>query len=120
MSGVDTPYQGYQAVMPSDRIDYDPLTFTFILSEDLSNYFFLYKWMKDIQSADYPREFFRDITLHILNNNKLESLKIVFYSCFPTSLAEVTLESAVTDTNPLTTTAMFRYQYFTLMHKDEN
>ncbi len=120
MSGVETPYKGNQAFMPSDRIDYNPLTFTYILAEDFENYLFLYKWMRDIQSTDYPNKHFRDITLHILNNNKLANLKVIFYNCFPTSLSEIDLESAVTDTNPLTTTAMFRYQYFMITRKNEN
>lgn len=120
MAGVEASYKGFQAIMPSDRIDYDPLTFTYILAEDFENYLFLYKWMRDIQSSDFPAKHFRDITLHILNNNKLTNLRVVFYNCFPTSLTEIDLESAVTDTNPITTTAMFRYQYFAMMRKNEN
>jgi hypothetical protein len=120
MSGIDVPYKGNQGFMPSDRIDYDPLTFTYILSEDFENYLFLYKWMRDIQSIDHPNKHFRDITLHILNNNKLTNLKVVFYNCVPTSLSEIDLESAVTDTSPLTTTVTFRYQYFIMTRKNEN
>jgi hypothetical protein len=112
MGGVEVDYVNNQVFMPSDRIDYDPLVFTYVLSEDWGNYRFLHQWMRDIRSVDYPPKHFRDVTLHILNNNKLENLKIVFYNCFPTFLSEINLESAVSDTTPLVSTATIRYQYF--------
>jgi hypothetical protein len=120
MGGVETPYMNYAGVMTSNRIDYDPLTFTYILSEDFENYLFLYNWMLEIRSYDDLKKQFKDITLHILNNNKLANLTVVFYNCFPTSLADINLESAVTDTDPLSTTATFRYQYFDIKRRYEN
>jgi hypothetical protein len=120
MSGVDTPFRNYSGVMTSNRVDYDPLTFTYVLSEDFENYLFLHNWMIEIRDNDSLSKQFRDITLHILNNNKLTNLTVVFYNCFPVSLADINLESAVTDTDPLTTTATFRYQYFDIKRKNEN
>ena len=117
MAGIETPYKNNQAFMPSNRIDYDPLNINYLVSEDFSNYIYMYNWMRDIMFDDYPKEHFRDMTLHVLNNNKLKNLQVKFYGCFPTSLMQLDLESAVADTNPLMNTVMIRYQYFEIVRK---
>lgn len=116
MSGVDTPYQNWQGVATSNRIDFDPLTFTYLVAEDYSNYLFLYEWLLDIRNTEHDvLRHWKDINFHILNNNKMQNRHFVFHGCFPTYLGEIDFDSAITDVNAIINTATFRYQYFELV-----
>lgn len=114
---IEMSYRNEQVFFPSNKIQYDPLNITFIVSEDLKNYIFLQKWMIKAAKAAEKNEIFKDVTLHILNNNKLANIEFVFYDCFPTSITEINLESGVVDTSPLVCTVIFRYQYFEVIDK---
>lgn len=118
MSGVDTPYQNWQGAMTSNRIDFDPLTFTYLVSEDYANYIFIYDWLLDIRNNEHSiTRHFKDINFYIMNNNKMTNRYFVFHGCFPTYLGEIDYDSSITDTVNITNTATFRYQYFELMSK---
>lgn len=113
---VATPNFGHEVYFQGDMIQYEPLNFNFLVSEDFTNYIYIQKWLIDTRDNEYPQDFMKDITLHILNNNKLANILITFYHAFPTSLGELSLSSAISDTEPLTCSTVFRYQYFTIEH----
>lgn len=116
MSGVETPYQNWQGAATSNRIDFDPLTFSYLVAEDYSNYFYIYDWFLAIRNQEHDViKHFKDINFHILNNNKMKNRYIVFRGCFPTYLGEIDYDSAISDTNQIMNSATFRYQYFELM-----
>jgi hypothetical protein len=116
MAGIDTPYQNWQGAMTSNRIDFDPLTFTYLVAEDYSNYFYIYDWFLDIRDHEHdPLRHFKDINFHILNNNKMNNKFIVFHGCFPTYLGEIGFDSSMSDTTQIVNSATFRYQYFELV-----
>ena len=116
MGGIDTPYRDWQGAMPSDRIDFDPLSFSYLVSEDYSNYLYIYDWLLYIRNNDHsPATVFKDINFYILNNNKMINRIFVFHGCFPTYLGEIDFDSSVTDTTSIINTVTFRYQYFELV-----
>jgi hypothetical protein len=107
---VYTPYKDNNAYMPGDTIDYDPLNVNFIVDEDYKNFIYIQDWIRSCRtSRELP---FKDITLHILNNNKLKNKKVVFYSAFPTMLGNITFDSSENDTIPILCSTIFRYQYY--------
>ncbi len=116
MSGVDTPFRNWQGAATSNRIDFDPLTFSYLVSEDYANYLFIYDWMLDIRDNDHDvTRHFKDINFHILNNNKMANKFFVFHGCFPTYLGEIGFDNSITDTVPIINNVTFRYQFFELM-----
>jgi hypothetical protein len=109
---VPTPYSNNFVYMPGDTVEYDPITFVFIVNEDYANYIYILDWMKDQQKREAPKDRFKDITIHVLNNNKLANLRFVLYNSFPTSLGNIDLESAVVEAATPVCQVTFRYQYF--------
>ena len=114
MQEVGTPNLGHNIYFQGDSVQYEPLNFRYLVSEDFTNYIFIQKWLIDTRDNEYPEEFMKDITLHILNNNKLSNIIFTFHNAFPTSLGELELTSSLSDTEPLTCSSTFRYQYFTI------
>ena len=114
---VPTPYSNNFAYMPGETVEYDPITFVFIIGEDYANYSYILNWIRDQHAREAPKDRFKDITIHVLNNNKLKNLRFVFYNAFPTMLGDVALESAVVDPATPVCQATFRYQYFDVFNE---
>ena len=111
MGGVDTPYRNNATHMPSNRIEYDPLTVQMIVSEDYSNYERLKLWMHEIVHHEPVTEQLQNATLHILNSNKNVVVGVKFYGMYPTAISTLPLMSTVTDETPVMCTCTFRYQF---------
>lgn len=113
MNGIDTPYKNNQGALPSNRIDYEPVSFEFIVDEDYDNYDAIRQWMHRIERNNRPLiQELADISLFLTNSNKRINKKVVFYSAFPVYLTEIPLESSTSDTDPVSCTVIFRFQYF--------
>lgn len=107
-----TPFKGIPT--PGNQLTYDSLSFTFSVSEDLTNYLEVYDWIiKSGTPSDY-REYqdakdLRDCTLTITSNNKNPILNIKFEGVFPTFLSGFQLSVTNTDQLPVTATANFSF-----------
>ena len=118
MSAVDGAYLNEQMFMPANRIDYDPLSTSFIVSENFDNYFFMYDWMHRMRDIESPIDHMRDATLYILSNNKTYNLEVRFFGVFPTSLGEISFMSNTLSTEPLVCMVTFTYEWFEIYNKD--
>lgn len=118
MQPVQTDFRGNQCIVPGDKIEYDSLTVEFLVNEDWANYIELYKWIKDQRWKNNPKDHFSDLTLWVLNNNKLPITKIVYYDAFPTSVSELDFDSSTTEPVNLTCSVTFSYQSFSLFKGD--
>lgn len=113
MSGIETPFKNNQGVLPSNRIDYDPLTVNFIIDEEWANWWSIVQWMQRIRKNDVPIvDDMSDMTLHLVNSNKNLNRVIVFNLAFPTMIASVPLESNTVDAIPVLCSCTFRYQSY--------
>jgi len=113
MNGIDSPYKNNQGALPSNRIDYEPVSFEFMVDEDYDNYDSLRLWMHRIERNNRPLiQELADISLFLTSSNKLINKKVVFYGAFPVYLTEIPLASDTDDANPVKCTAIFRFQYF--------
>lgn len=124
--------------LPGDKISYESLQITFIISEGLANYYEIWEW---IHALGFPQSnrnftnlknirknntvFYRegkgatnletsDAELMILSaaNNKLISVK--FSDIFPVSLSSIPLTVTTESSEPATATAVFKYLSFVL------
>ena len=114
---VQTPYKSYDGYTPGNQIVYEPLNLSMLLSEDMSNYFYILDWLDKCAKKNKLRDQYKDISLLILNNNKLNNREIVFQSAFPTSITELSLGSNVGDITPTTFSVTIRYQTFIMRNR---
>ena len=119
VSPAPAPYKNRRTKFPGETVDYSPLNFTFIVSEDLKNYLYIHDWLLKTRNEDDKDEWFKDITIHSLTNNKRVNVDVVFRGCFPTSLSDITFESNVSDTDPVVVSATFEYEYFEIVPRKE-
>lgn len=91
---------------PTNTITWAPMTLTFLVDEDYSNYFELLDWMNKAAGPDpSKREVVRpgeidgdplttNGSIHILSNNKNSTERIFnFYNLFPTIIGELQLQN---------------------------
>jgi hypothetical protein len=102
-------------------MNFEPLSFSFLINEDLGNWKEIFDWMKtfSINSEKYnpniqadPRNYQADGTLVILNSNSRPQASVTFKNMFPISLGEIEFNSADTDISPQAATVTFRYDTY--------
>lgn len=111
---VEVSNMGHEIWVEGEQISYELLDVNFLISEDFVNYIYLHNWITQCRDKDFVENNMKDITINILNNNKLKDLTFTFHGAFPTNLGTINLESNIDDTTPLTCSATFRYQWFSI------
>jgi hypothetical protein len=103
----------------SGKITYAPLTITFRVNEDLTDYLEINNWMEslgapsnftqyaDINNSQAGR--YSDATLIINNSRKLGNLSVTFYDLFPVDISDMQFTTMDTDVNYIECTVDFRY-----------
>lgn len=112
LSSIETPWQNFGGFMPDNKIVYDPLNISFLLAEDMKNYLFIFDWLKRVSDKGRLKDQFRDVTLHILSNNKTTNQAIKFVNSFPTNISQVSFDSGSGDASPIIVQATIAYQFF--------
>lgn len=111
---VDTTNMNHRIFFQGDTIEYEELDFSFVVNEDFSNYQYIHNWIIDYRDHESAADKMQDLTLHILNNNKLAFLKFVFHDAFPIALGAIDLEHINSDSTPITCATSFAYSYFSI------
>lgn len=97
-----------------DKITYSPFTCTFLVDEQLENYYEIHDWLvglvvepdgKDISKT-------RDLTLFILDSHNNVSREIQFVDAYPTSLSTLDFDAKETSVEYLVGDVSFNYSYF--------
>ena len=115
MAGVDTPFKNHQASVPSNRIEFDQLTLSFLVDEQWKNWEFIFNWMKNIRTGKGSiQSTMSDITLNLVNSNKNLNQLLVFHDAYPTFLSALSLDSATVEATPLQASLTFRFQDYEL------
>ena len=108
--------------VPGNDLTWEPLNVTFLVDENLNNWREMYDWLIGIgfpnEYAEYKtqktdKQIYSDATLTILNSNMNSNYIIQFKDLFPTSLSEVSFDSASGDIEGIKATATFRYLTYT-------
>jgi hypothetical protein len=119
--------------VPGDKINFAPLTLTFVVDESMSNYLLVNDWMVAMGFPDNHDAYinfisraniltdenelargYTDATLTILGNNNRPLVQAYFVDCFPVSLSGPRFSSTNSDASPLTAEVTFRYNYYTM------
>lgn len=119
INSAPTPYKNRRSKMPGETVEYSPLSFTFLVAEDLANFKYIHDWILSTRNEDDKDKWFKDITIHALTNNKGVNMDFVFRGCFPTNLGDIRLESNVSDTQPIICNATFEYEYYDIVTRKE-
>ena len=113
----DIPIEG-------DKINFEQLSISFIVSEDFSNYIEIYNWLiaigfpekfeqfslKESLSQSASTSTLRSDMSVIVNTNKSNpNYEITFKDAFPVSLGSITFGSNVSSLEPISVAASFAY-----------
>jgi hypothetical protein len=103
----------------SGKITYSPLTITFRVNEDMSDYLEIRDWMNSLGSptnfADYAKlkesndGLYSDATLVINNSRRRGNLSATFVDMFPIEISDLQFNTMDTDVNYIECTVDFRY-----------
>lgn len=106
--GIDGPSPGdVLNSIPSERLTYDPIVFTFVIDEDWVNWETVYNWIASNAGADIAVS--KDITIELLNNmNRPVGLQLLLEEARPTALDNV-LVDVDASVPQLVTTVTFKY-----------
>jgi len=126
--GQATPLSRIQ--IPSDQLDFSPLSIDFAVDEQMTNWQEIFKWMRGLgfpedrsqyteenssrgyeRSSDLSRNY-SDATLFILGSNNVPIKSFTFIDCFPSSLGGMRFSSTNDGVNYLTSTLTLSYSYF--------
>lgn len=99
--------------VPGHKLEFDSMTMTFLLDQDLRNYEEIYYWMLKIQVEKQFSEMTQDIKLHFLTGQMNISRTITLVGAYPTTLTEVAMGSDDSDSVGVIGSVIFQYQYFT-------
>jgi hypothetical protein len=127
---VDVPIIG-------DKLNFGELAIRFLISEDMSNYLEIYRWLVALGfpndynqfstfTKDRPSRFpfvtkqdgsseilaYSDATLTILDSTNTAKVNIIFKSLFPTSLSALDFDIASGSVEYFTAIASFKYTIF--------
>ena len=120
-------------------IEYDPLTLSFLVDEDLQNFVEIYNWIDSIVPLSDPELYgsftgtaksntnvlqsiandlnqYSDITLVINTNKNIANRYIRFHDAFPIALGSIELESGA-DAEPALVNVSFRFSYYDIATK---
>ena len=123
---------------PGEKIDFEDLTLTFLVDEDLSNYLEIQNWIRGIgfpESLDQIYDFQQDDTLTvmnkslknqginlysdgsllILNNVNLPKFKVTFDGMFPYYLSTLTFDATQSDLEYFTAQVSFKYNIYNIV-----
>ena len=126
----------------ADHLTYDPLTVTFMVDEEFRTHRELHSWLAGMTGAEdrtyRTAQFIEEQNkyiweeskpqnkltraaettagLTIVNGGKLPILRVMFHNLYITALGPVQFSTTTTDTlTPLTSTATFEYDYYTIV-----
>ncbi len=119
---VAIPYSG-------EHIDYQPLTVTFLVDEDMKNYIEIYNWLRALAFPDkfdqykaladvpkYTGEGLKsELSVFVLTNAKNAQYNVVFSDAFPIALSSIDFSSVNSETQYATVTATFKYTGFEIL-----
>jgi hypothetical protein len=116
---VNIPYYG-------DHIQYGELGVTFLVDEDMRNYFEIANWIRGLGFPEDAAEFkeikdknrwsgegiFSDASLFLLTNVKNPNIEVVFHDAFPTYLSGMSVSSTAQKVKYIVATARFKFTLY--------
>ena len=105
-----------------DHLDYDDLSVSFKVDEDLQNYLEIHNWLRGVGKQSYEQYDYlskmpaisgeglrSEISFTILSSAKRANYEIVFESAYPTSISSINFSSSENDIDYVEAEATFKY-----------
>ena len=116
---LEQPTRFVAAKHPHARVNFENLTMSFLVDEDLSNWREIYDWMRTIYLVKNHKDYnddisahFSDGTLMLLNSAMNANKEIRFRNLLPVNITGLQFDSAVNDIEPFTSEITFAYDYY--------
>lgn len=117
MSEIQIPNPFVPVKSPS-RLDFDELSITFVVDEEMKNWLEIFNWMRSCTNVEDYTEYSNNqrttATLYILNSTKNPKVVATFYDLFPRTLGSLDFTSTVMDPEPFQCTATFSYRNYNI------
>lgn len=99
---------------------FDPLNVTFQVDENFTNYKEIFDWMLELRHPEAGNvgvqttssDIKSQLTLTVLNNNKIPIRRVHFIHAWPTNLSEVQFDVTTAGNEPQLCDVSFTYTYF--------
>ncbi len=120
-------------------ITYEPLTISFLIDEDLTNYMILHNWIRGLgtpdnfaergsfintmsrtDSGDIDDARYADGTLAVLNSNFQSNFNVVFNQLIPTGLSALEFNATIDGTEYAMASCSFRYTAYQIRRGEES
>ena len=104
---IERPQGSDKLPVFAHSLTYDDLTLSFIMDENFTSYFAVYRWMFENQYRYFNEDCYTRMMLVVLNNAKVPIIRLTFHSVLPTSVESVQMESQSAE--PILWTSTFTY-----------
>ena len=110
----------FMAVKNPSKLDFDELSITFVIDEDMNNWLEIFNWMRSSTNVENYEEFRSPNThlstanLIILNSAKNPKINVTFEGLYPRTLGSVDFTSTMIDPEPFQCTATFAYRNYNI------
>jgi hypothetical protein len=101
------------AYFPGDKIQFEPLTVTMLVAENMENYAEIYDWLNRSVKTLNSEDKYDDITVYILSSKNNPNAIIRFRNAFPTNIGSISFNVQDADITYAQVDVTFRYDYFT-------
>ena len=134
--GIQNQPTPFRSLPLEGFMEYDPLTLSFLVDEDLENYLILHNWLRALGTPDSTTEraefrlkmqqlfgnndLYADATLMVLNSNYNHNFDVVFEDLIPIGLNALEFNATVDGTEYAMATVSFRYLAYQIRKKEES
>ena len=132
--GIQNQPTPFRSLPLEGFMEYDPLTLSFLVDEDLENYLILHNWIRALGTPDSTTErkefrlkmqqlfgnndLYADATLMVLNSNYNHNFDVVFEDLIPIGLNALEFNATVDGTEYAMAQVSFRYLAYRIRTKE--
>lgn len=110
-TGVEFPNQEFH--LPGMKFRSDPVIVTFLVDENMTNYFEALKWLvrcRYYEETELLSTVLEDFTINLLDNHERTSVSFRYTGGFIQGIDSVDFDSSVSEANPVKVNLTLRYQ----------
>jgi len=110
-------------IIPGGGVTFGDFNVSFIIDEDMKNYYSIHKWMRQNgradDDADTPKEEeYSNAQLQIVTSQYQPAFIVEFRNIFPISLTNMQFDARMTDIEYMTAEVTFKHQQFFIRDKN--
>ncbi len=121
MAAVDQPTTlGIPVKRPIGKYNFEDLTLTFMVDENLNNWLEIYRWMRALGNIDDDctnnslsfNSWTTTASLYLTKGTYKDNKKVIFHEIFPIGLSGLKFSSSASAATPQYASARFSYTYY--------